>query len=65
MTDKGLRFQQDNAPIHKARKTMKMIHRSHVPLHPHPPQSPDLNIIEMLWSYMKSKVNPALAKTYD
>ena len=50
-------FQQDNAPIHKARKTMAFFRESGIKLLENwPPYSLDLNPIEHLWPHVKQKV---------
>ena len=49
-------FQQDNAPCHKARKTMKWLDEHHIKVLDWPPNSPDLNPIEEMWGFMKKKL---------
>jgi len=46
---------EDNAPPHKkvyilVRKELGMV------IHQHPPNSPDLNLIENIWCHMKKKI---------
>lgn len=50
-------FQQDNAPCHKPQKVKSYIENYlGAGIIPHPPQSPDLNPIELIWAFMKTKV---------
>jgi transposase len=49
-------FQQDNAPCHKAMKSMEWFSKNKVPLLEWPPQSPDLSPIENLWATLKKNV---------
>lgn len=42
-------FQQDNAPIHKARLTTQWLQNHNIQVLPHPPLSPDMNPIENVW----------------
>jgi hypothetical protein len=50
-------FQQDNAPSHKALCTRTFLQSNAVEVIPDwPPYSPDLNIIENMWSCIKRKV---------
>lgn len=50
-------FQQDNASVHTAKSTMSYIKKSNIPLMEWPPNSPDINIIETVWSYLKDQLN--------
>ncbi|CAC5378507.1 unnamed protein product [Mytilus coruscus] len=49
-------FQDDNAPVHRARSTKAYIARTHLKNMSWPAQSPDLNIIENVWLYIKRKL---------
>ena len=50
---RNLIFQQDNAPIHKSKKTADFLRSVNVSSMPWPPNSPDLNPIENIWVRMK------------
>ena len=49
-------FQQDSAPCHKAAQTCSFLKSNRILQLPWPSQSPDLNIIENFWQYMKNMI---------
>ena len=61
-------YMQDNAPPHSARSTIK--EKAARGIHPilWPPNSPDLNLIETLWNYIKEELHnrsPRISKLED
>ena len=58
--EKSWWFQQDSAPAHKDKDSIKFIKRNLTRnILPHPAQSPDLNPIEFVWAKMKKQVESA------
>ncbi len=53
---KRLFFQEDNAPVHTARVARSFLSSSNVEVLSWPAQSPDINPIENIWSYIEIKI---------
>jgi hypothetical protein len=49
-------LQQDNAPCHRSRETTEYFRGRVKLLEDWPPHSPDLNVIELIWSWMKNEI---------
>lgn len=56
------RFLQDNAGPHTAKITQAFLADNNIRTVIHPPYSPDLNPIELIWAYLKHKV---MDRVYD
>ena len=50
-------FQQDNAPCHGSQETRANLHRRQIPTIRWLPYSPDLNLIEHVWSWMERYIH--------
>ena len=51
--------------MHKTKKTMEVLAEFvEDRIIPHPPQSPDFNVLEDIWSYLDRKVKAAKIKQY-
>ncbi|CAB5330701.1 unnamed protein product [Rhizophagus irregularis] len=53
---KNFFFQEDNAPVHTAKIARSFLTSSNIELFPWPAQSPDMNPIENIWSYIEVKI---------
>ena len=54
---KNYLFQQDNATCHVSKYTQQYLTKNKIKLLNWPSESPDLNIIENVWSYMKRNLS--------
>lgn len=59
------KFQQDGAPVHTAKKAMRYLTQRCDVIVNWPPNSPDLNVIEMIWAIMKAVLAEERPKTAD
>lgn len=58
-------FMQDNAPCHKAAYVLEFLKENRVPLMEWPPQSPDLNPIENLWTELKVRFHQRFTELFS
>ena len=59
LSDQGITgavFQQDNAPIHKAHYTQEWFEQQTFEVMEWPANSPDMNLIEHIWSALKKEL---------
>ena len=57
INNKKIRLQMDNAKVHWSTNALKFYKENNLGLIDWPPNSPDLNPIENVWAYLKSKLS--------
>ena len=57
INNKKIRLQMDNAKVHWSTNALKFYKENNLRLIDWPPNSPDLNPIENVWAYLKSKLS--------
>jgi len=61
---RGYIWMQDNAPSHRSRYTKASLQRRGIPYIRWPRYSPDLNLIEHVWNWMKNYIQQHYYVTY-
>ncbi|KAL4494413.1 hypothetical protein ABPG72_019823 [Tetrahymena utriculariae] len=56
---------QDNAPSHRSKHTQSFLKENNIATLQHPPNSPDLNPIELVWSILKRLVEKSQPKNEE
>ena len=56
---------QDNASCHKAHEVLDFLAQHHVPVMEGPPQSPDLNPLENLWTPFKEALHKRFTELFN
>ena len=62
--EEGYIFMQDNAPSHRSYETKINLLRRRIPYIKFPPYSPDLNLIEHVWNWMKNWMKNWIQERY-
>jgi len=65
VSEPGLKFMQDNASIHTAKKTRQWFEDNMIYVVEWPPYSPDMNPIEHLWRWLKEKLNELYPRLHE